>query len=79
MKNMYSPCFECKIRYSKEYSKECDSKCDYANLVSKLKTYGGVDEVLSVMEGERIPIKMIDKEHIEDTFRIVNAVKEGII
>lgn len=76
---MYSPCFECKIRYNKEYSKECDSKCDYANLVSKLKTYGGIDEVLSVMEGERIPIKMIDKEHIEDTFRIVNAAKEGII
>lgn len=76
---MYSPCFECKIRYNKEYSKECDNKCDYANLVSKLKTYGGIDEVLSVMEEERIPIKMIDKEHIEDTFRIVNAAKEGII
>ena len=54
---MYSPCFECKIRYNKEYSKECDNKCDYANLVSKLKTYGGIDEVLSVMEEERIPIK----------------------
>lgn len=24
---IYSPCMECKLRYNKEYSAECDNKC----------------------------------------------------
>lgn len=74
---MYNPCFECMNRYGRQYTEECDNKCDYA--LSKLKAYGGIDEVLSVMRGERIPIAMLDKEHIDDTFRIVSAAKSGII
>lgn len=35
---MYSPCMECKIRYNKEYSEECDNKCDYANISRRLKS-----------------------------------------
>ena len=35
---MYSPCMECKLRYGKEYTEQCDQKCDYANLSRKLKT-----------------------------------------
>ena len=35
---MYSPCMECKLRYGKGYTEECDQKCDYANLSRKLKT-----------------------------------------
>lgn len=27
---MYSPCFECLNRYGKQYTKECDSTCEYA-------------------------------------------------
>ena len=76
---MYNPCFECMNRYGREYSEECDHKCDYANLASQLRHYGGIDEVLEVMRGERIPIAFLDKEHIEDTFRIVSAAKAGII
>ena len=76
---MYNPCFECMNRYGKQYTEECDNKCDYANALSKLKAYGGIDEVLEVMRGERIPIAMIDEEHINDTFRIVSAAKAGII
>ena len=76
---MYNPCFECMNRYGREYTEECDSKCEYANALSKLKAYGGIDEVLEVMCGERIPIAMLDKDHIENTFRIVSAAKSGII
>ena len=35
---MYSPCMECKLRYNKEYSEECDNNCDYANISRKLKS-----------------------------------------
>lgn len=66
-------------RYGKQYTKECDRKCDYANLMFQLKSHGGLEEVLEVMRGERIPIAMLDKEHIDDTFRIVTAAKAGII
>lgn len=76
---MYSPCVECYNRYGREYSEECDNKCDYANILSKLKSYGGIDEVSAVMRGERIPIAMLDDKHIEATFRIVSAAKSGII
>ena len=76
---MYNPCFECMNRYGRQYTEECDSKCEYANVMFQLKSYCGLEEVLSVMRGERIPIAMIDKEHIDDTFRIVSAAKAGII
>ena len=76
---MYNPCFECMNRYGKQYTEECDNKCDYANVMFQLKSYGGLEEVLSVMRGERIPITMLDKEHIEDTFRIVSDAKAGVI
>lgn len=75
----YNPCIECANRYGREYSEKCDQICEYANFVSKLKPYGEIDEIISVMRGERIPLTMLDKEHIEDTFRIVNAAKLGII
>ena len=35
---MYSPCMECKLRYNKEYSAECDNKYDYANIFRRLKS-----------------------------------------
>ena len=76
---MYNPCSECWNRYGKQYTEECDNKCDYANVVSKLRSYGGIDEVLKVMRGDAIPLTLIDKEHIDDTFRIVSAAKAGII
>ena len=37
---MYNPCVECMNRYGRQYTKECDSKCEYANAISKLKPYG---------------------------------------
>ena len=33
---MYTPCWECLNRYGRQYSKECDDTCEYANEV-KLK------------------------------------------
>lgn len=34
---MYEPCWECKNRYGREYSKECDESCGYAAEVKSLK------------------------------------------
>lgn len=76
---MYSPCFECMNRYGKQYTEECDSKCDYANVLSKLKPYGTIDEIIEVLQGKRIPMAMLDKENIDDVYRIVYAAKNGII
>ncbi len=36
---MYNPCQECKLRYNREYSKECDTTCDYAKEVLINKQY----------------------------------------
>lgn len=76
---MYSPCFECMNRYGKQYTEECDSKCDYANVLSKLKPYGTVNEIIEVMQGKRIPIAMLNEDNINDVYRIVCAAKNGII
>lgn len=38
---MYSPCFECMNRYSRQYTEECDSACEYAvavKVISDLQT-----------------------------------------
>jgi len=37
MESNYCPCFECKNRYSREYSKECDDFCDYAKAIKEKK------------------------------------------
>ena len=76
---MYSPCFDCLNRHGHSYTEECDSKCDYAYQLSKLKPYGGIDKVVKVMKGDEFPIVFIDKEHIDSTYRIVCAAKDGAI
>lgn len=30
MNQRYNPCFECRLRYDKQYSKDCDDNCEYA-------------------------------------------------
>ena len=39
MGNMYNPCFECMNRYGHSYTEECDSTCNYAYDVRRLKDY----------------------------------------
>lgn len=34
---MYEPCWECRQRYGRDYSKECDDNCGYASEVKMLK------------------------------------------
>lgn len=35
---MFNPCFEhCYIRYGKEYTPDCDNKCDYARTARDLR------------------------------------------
>lgn len=76
---MYSPCFECLNRYGHSYTEECDNKCRYANDISKLKPYGSIDEIVEILKGDKFPIVFLDKDHIENTFLIVKAAKEGLI
>ena len=76
---MYSPCFDCMNRRGHSYAEECDKTCEYANILSKLKPYGSVDEIVAVLKGDRFPTVFIDKDHIEFTARIVQAAKEGLL
>jgi hypothetical protein len=76
---MYNPCLECLNRYGRSYAEDCDNKCLYAQAVSKLLPHGGVDKVLEVLKGEAFPVIFLDKEHIENTYKIVCAAKDGYI
>ena len=76
---MYNPCFECLNRHGHSYTEECDNTCEYANIMSKLKSFGGIEEVSKVMNGEAFPLVFLDKEHIDYTHRLVSACKDGAI
>ena len=76
---MYDPCFECMNRYGHSYTEECDNTCEYAHTLSKLKPYGGIDEAVEVMKGNKLPLVFVDNEHIDSTYRLVHAAKAGII
>jgi hypothetical protein len=75
---MYNPCFECQNRYGHSYTEECDNACEYANALSKLKPYGGIDEVVKCMKGDAIQVSLLKKETIDWTYGIVSWVKEEL-
>ena len=64
---------------SEYVSKYCDNKCDYANVASKINSYGGIDTVEKCMEGKAVPLTMLNEENIDDVYRVVYAAKHGII
>lgn len=76
---MYNPCLECLNRYGYDYTEDCDNKCQYANVMSKLKPYGSIDEIVEILKGDKFPVVFLDKDHIDSTFTIVNAAKAGLI
>jgi hypothetical protein len=76
---MYNPCLECLNRYGHSYTEDCDNKCQYANVISKLKPYGSIDEIVEILKGDRFPVVFLDKDHIDSTFTIVKAAKAGLI
>ena len=76
---MYNPCFECSNIYNREYTEECDNTCEYAYLVKRIKDYGGIEEVSKVMEGKLIPISMLEKENIDNIYKIIYCAKHGLI
>lgn len=76
---MYNPCFDCLNRYGRSYTEECDNTCEYAHVLSKLKPFGSVDDIVKVMKGESFPLVFVDDEHIDFTYKLVCAVKEGKI
>ena len=76
---MYNPCFECLNRYGHDYTEECDTTCSYARDLAKLKPYGSIDEIVEILKGDRFPIVFLDKDHIDSTITIINAVKGGLI
>lgn len=76
---MYIPCFECSNRYNREYTEECDNICEYAYFVKRIKDYGGIEEVSKVMEGKSVPISMLEKENIDNIYKIIYCAKHGLI
>lgn len=77
---MYSPCFECMNKAGgHSYIEECDNTCQYANILSRLRPYGSIDEIIAILNGDSFPTVFIDKDHIDFTYKIVMAAKEGFI
>ena len=76
---MYNPCLECYNRYSRQYTEECDEMCEYANILSKLKPYSNIDEIVRILKGDSFPLVLIDDKHIDSAYRIVCAAKNGFI
>lgn len=76
---MYGPCFECSNRYNREYTEECDNTCEYVHFVKRIKDYGGIEEVSKVMEGKSVPISMLEKENIDNIYKIIYCAKHGLI
>ena len=75
---MYNPCFECLNRYGKQYTEECDSTCEYAYQLSKLKPYGGIDEAVRVMKGDAVPVNLLKRETIDWTYAIVSKIRDDL-
>lgn len=75
---MYNPCFECLNRYGKQYTEECDSTCEYAYQLSKLKPYGGIDEAVRVMKGDAVPVNLLKRENIDWTYAIVSKIRDEL-
>lgn len=75
---MYNPCFECLNRYGKQYTEECDSTCEYAYQLSKLKPYGGIDEAVRVMKGDAVPVNLLKRENIDWTYAIVSTIRNEL-
>lgn len=49
---MYSPCFECKNRYGRQYTEECDNTCHYAHTVKRhIDMYGSMIEDIFILLG----------------------------
>lgn len=46
---MYNPCWECFNRYGHDYSEDC--KCQYAEILNLLDSYGGIENIVEVMKG----------------------------
>jgi len=76
---MYNPCHECYIRYDRQYTEDCDNTCEYAHVLSKLKPYGSIDTIIEILKGDSFPLVFIDKDHLDRTYHIVQAAKDGII
>lgn len=74
---MYNPYWECFNRYGHSYDENC--KCQYAKILKLLDSYGRINTVVKVMKGDSFPIVFIDKEHIDRTYKIVCAAKDGFI
>lgn len=76
---MYSPCFDCMNRRGHSYTEDCDNTCEYANVLSRLKPYGSIEEIEAMLKGDRFPLVFLDKDHVEGTYLIAKAAKEGLL
>lgn len=75
---MYNPCIECFIRHGHDYTEECDNRCEYANVISRLKPFD-VEELCEIVKGKSLPVAFLSPENIENTYAIVKAAKDKLI
>lgn len=73
---MYNPCWVCFNRDGHGYNENC--KCQYGEILKLIDSYG-IDTIIDVMKGDSLPTIFIDKEHIDITYAIVRAAKDGLI
>lgn len=65
---MFIPCKDhCYLRYGKQYSKECDTNCDYAKAV---KESNQKDEIIELL------LDTLEAEHMGMRAAAVNAIKK---
>ena len=58
---MDDKCFKCLIKYGELCPEECNSTCEDAKALNKLKKYGGIDEFVKVVSGNRFPTVFTDE------------------
>ena len=76
----YDPCSTCAHRMGPVESPEiCVESCRYAYIKSILRTYGPLENIVSILKGDSFPTVFIDKDHIDFTEKIVKAARDGYI
>lgn len=69
---MLIPCHDhCYLRYGKQYTKECDTTCDYAKAVKEGKCKDDIIEcLLDMLEEQHMGMRAVATKDIKDRFGI---------
>lgn len=69
---MFIPCHDhCYIRYGKQYTKECDTTCDYAKAVLESKQKEKIIEfLLDMLEDEHMGMRALAVNEVKNKFGV---------